>query len=123
MPPLARMAPAYRARRLSSGTQRKSPHLDWYSQILPSMLPIAVLASSLYLVRTLSLVSRSSVLNYHILQGLHLLQTNLARERHADQAKARIEALENELTILRHQNVSSTMTEDPQPRFRRWRFI
>ncbi|KAF8520092.1 hypothetical protein JB92DRAFT_2572493, partial [Gautieria morchelliformis] len=57
-------------------------HAEWYAQVLPSMLPIALLGSSVYL-------------------GLHLVQTSLARERYADHARARIAELEHELSILR----------------------
>lgn len=85
------------------------------------MLPIALLGSSVYLVRTLFYLL--SLFRNSPSQALHLLQTHLASERYADLAKARIEALEAELSLLRHQNVSDTMTEDPPPRFRRWWFF
>ncbi|KIJ56568.1 hypothetical protein M422DRAFT_238193 [Sphaerobolus stellatus SS14] len=70
-----------RATRLYSSAPRRNPHADWYSQILPAMLPIALLGSSVYL-------------------GLHLIRTNLATERRADLCDARIIQLEEELAQL-----------------------
>ncbi|KAF8592494.1 hypothetical protein K439DRAFT_1323788 [Ramaria rubella] len=94
----------------SSGVRPKSPHAEWYSQVLPSMIPIALLGSSVYI-------------------ALHLLQTNLERERYADEAMARIKTLENELENLRHQNVSdqdaaaAVPLPDPPSSSRRWWFF
>lgn len=86
------------------------------------MLPIAILGSSVYLVRlpfSFSLEKHTHTQTPSA-QALHLVQTNLARERYADHAKARIDELEHDLTILRHQSVAHIAPEAPTTRIRRW---
>ena len=61
------------------------------------MLPIALLGSTVYIVRRSRTAHR---LSSSLPQGLQLVQSHLARERYLDQANARVEALENELSAL-----------------------
>jgi len=80
-----------KSRFATSTGSRKNPHADWYAQILPAMLPIALLGSTVYI-------------------ALHLLQTHLSSERHAAEDKARIDALERQLDTLRQQQNRSLAT-------------
>lgn len=78
-------------RRLYSSTQQAppkppSPHGQFYSELVPGMLPIALLGSAVYM-------------------ALKLVQTNLSQERYLDEAREKIGRLEEELEGLKVQVV------------------
>jgi len=60
---------------------RPSRHAQFYSDLVPAMIPVALLGSAVYM-------------------GLQLLQTNLLHEKYLDEARARIEELEREIDAL-----------------------
>ncbi|KAI0700558.1 hypothetical protein BC835DRAFT_1266225 [Cytidiella melzeri] len=73
-----------------------SPHAQFYSDMLPNMVPIALLGSALFL-------------------GLRLLQGTLSHERYLDEATAKVAALEREVEVLRAQRAASPSVLDPPP--------
>ncbi|KAI9510424.1 hypothetical protein F5148DRAFT_1179273 [Russula earlei] len=83
------------ARRPSS-----SRHAQFYSDLVPAMIPVALLGSAVYV-------------------GLHLLQTYLSHEKYLDEARARIEELEREIDALLPERGKKTepgaiATKDPE---------
>ncbi|KIM68733.1 hypothetical protein SCLCIDRAFT_104856 [Scleroderma citrinum Foug A] len=62
-------------------TEQRARHAQWYSSMLPGMVPIALLGSAVYM-------------------ALHLTQSKLAHEKFVDEANARIRALEEEVDRL-----------------------
>ncbi|KIM91035.1 hypothetical protein PILCRDRAFT_58810 [Piloderma croceum F 1598] len=72
-----------------SATSGKSAHAQWYSDLLPGMIPVALLGSVVYL-------------------GLQLARDSLAHEKYLDEARARVQELEVEVADLRsaRQNVA-----------------
>lgn len=62
-------------------TDQRARHAQWYSSVLPGMVPIALLGSAVYM-------------------ALHLAQSKLAHEKFIDEANARIRALEEEVARL-----------------------
>jgi len=79
----------------------KSAHAQWYSDLLPSMIPVALLGSVVYL-------------------GLRLTRENLAHEKYLDEARARVKELEAEVTQLRakRNNVISSTSKVTNSWFR-----
>jgi len=59
----------------------KSAHAQWYSDLLPGMIPVALLGSVVYL-------------------GLRLVRDNLAHEKYLVEARARVKELEAEVAEL-----------------------
>ncbi|KAI6105752.1 hypothetical protein F5141DRAFT_1006739 [Pisolithus sp. B1] len=69
-----------------------SKHAEWYSSMLPGMIPIALLGSAVYM-------------------ALHLAQCTLAHEKFLDEADARIRKLEEEVDRLqRERSISAPPT-------------
>jgi len=60
---------------------RPSRHAQFYSDLVPAMVPIALLGSAVYM-------------------GLQLLQTHLSHEKYLDEARTRIKELEQEIDVL-----------------------
>ncbi|KAI0303151.1 hypothetical protein BC826DRAFT_869499, partial [Russula brevipes] len=58
-----------------------SRHAQFYSDLVPAMIPVALLGSAVYM-------------------GLHLLQTSLSHEKYLDDARLRVEELEREIDAL-----------------------
>ncbi|KAK0498481.1 hypothetical protein EDD18DRAFT_90653 [Armillaria luteobubalina] len=89
-------------------TQR-SPHAQWYADLLPAMVPIALLGSAVYL-------------------GLQLVQTSLSHEKFLDDANRRVKELEAEVESLhaaRQQSQQPSVSETPSQSPKsptRWRF-
>ncbi|KAG7097140.1 hypothetical protein E1B28_004518 [Marasmius oreades] len=80
----------------STGNSRRSPHAQWYSDVLPAMIPIFLLGSAVYL-------------------GLQLAQTRLSHEKYMHDAKERVERLEAEIESLqqdRHAASTETIPKD-----------
>ncbi|TCD71322.1 hypothetical protein EIP91_011093 [Steccherinum ochraceum] len=82
-------------------------HAQFYSDLIPGMVPVALLGSAVYL-------------------GLRLFQSHLAHEKYLDEAQERIGALEAEIEgLLRQQDTgvpqSSSDTSQNAPS-RRWWF-
>ncbi|KAF7331951.1 hypothetical protein MKEN_00075400 [Mycena kentingensis (nom. inval.)] len=69
----------------SYASQPKSPMGQWYSTILPAMLPISLLASAVY-------------------TGLLLAQLTLSHEKTIDKQTARLKQLEAEVDALSSRN-------------------
>ncbi|KDQ64800.1 hypothetical protein JAAARDRAFT_52731 [Jaapia argillacea MUCL 33604] len=65
----------------ASKSGEKSAHALWYEDVVPGMIPIAILGSAVYM-------------------GLQLLQTNLSHEKYLEEARARVKALEAEVDAL-----------------------
>ncbi|KAH9963170.1 hypothetical protein BC827DRAFT_1129260 [Russula dissimulans] len=65
----------------SERTTRPSRHAQFYSDLVPAMIPVALLGSAVYM-------------------GLQLLQTCLSHEKYLDEARARVEELEREIDTL-----------------------
>ncbi|KAI6034296.1 hypothetical protein BKA83DRAFT_4187923 [Pisolithus microcarpus] len=68
-----------------------SKHAEWYSSMLPGMIPIALLGSAVY---------------------MHLAQCTLAHEKYLDQANARIRKLEEEVDRLQRER---SVSPPPSP--------
>lgn len=104
LPPPARDAPQanWKGKEKAKASE-KSPHARWYADIVPAMIPVALLGSAVYVVsmpRPPSFpLSFGRSLSY--LQGLQLWQTTLSTEKYLDEANARIQALEDEIELLR----------------------
>jgi len=60
----------------------KTAHAQWYSDLLPGMIPVALLGSAVYL-------------------GLQLIRENLAHEKYLVETRARVKELETEVADLR----------------------
>ncbi|KAL0949627.1 hypothetical protein HGRIS_009672 [Hohenbuehelia grisea] len=86
-----------------------SPHAQWYADIVPAMVPIALIGSAIYL-------------------ALQLAQVTLSQEKFVDEAEVRIAALEAEIRALEEQrqlastSASAPLTKLPQDTSRasRW---
>jgi len=65
-----------------SESSEKSAHAQWYSDLLPGMLPVALLGSAVYL-------------------GLQLTREILVHEKYLDEARARVKELEVDVAKLR----------------------
>ncbi|KAL4076031.1 hypothetical protein J3A83DRAFT_2106474 [Scleroderma citrinum] len=91
-----RRTPALGARLYSD---QRSKHAQWYSSMLPAMVPIALLGSAVYM-------------------ALHLAQSKLAHEKFVDQANARIRMLEDEVDKL--QSDRRVTPESSQSSWWRW---
>ncbi|EPQ59564.1 hypothetical protein GLOTRDRAFT_125865 [Gloeophyllum trabeum ATCC 11539] len=87
----------------ASSAKTKSPHAQWYADVVPAMIPVAILGSAVYL-------------------SLRLAQNHLAHEKYLDEARARVRELEAEVDALRearlrkHDHTPSTSSLSP----RRW---
>ncbi|GJE84633.1 hypothetical protein PsYK624_007090 [Phanerochaete sordida] len=62
----------------------RSAYATWYTEMLPGMVPVALLGSAVYV-------------------GLRFLQASLSHERFLDEARARVQELEREIAMLREQ--------------------
>jgi len=92
-----------RLRRYST-EKPKSPHAQWYSDVLPAMLPIFLLGSAVYL-------------------GLQLAQTRLSHEKYMAEAQERVKILETQVDALqrsREQDAELTISK-PVPNTSKWR--
>lgn len=75
---------------------------EWYSNILPAMFPIALLASAVYTVR----YTKNTIYVFHQLltqiswQGLLLAQLTLSHEKKMGEQAARLVELEAEVDAL-----------------------
>ncbi|KAH8106225.1 hypothetical protein BXZ70DRAFT_1004497 [Cristinia sonorae] len=84
-----------------------SPHAHFYSDLVPGMVPVALLGSAIYL-------------------GLRLFQSSLSHEKYLDEARARIDELEAQIDAIRTQQAQATPepvsgTTSPElPTSRRW---
>ncbi|KAI0921539.1 hypothetical protein AcW2_006479 [Taiwanofungus camphoratus] len=101
----ARALRAYSSKHGASPTP--SRHAQFYSDLVPGMIPIALLGSAIYL-------------------GLRLLQANLAHEKYLDEARQRVRELEAEVDALQREQTFKSTTE-PQLQVRehhkpRWWF-
>lgn len=91
----------------SENTRTGTSHAQFYSELVPGMIPIALLGSAVFL-------------------GLRLLQSNLSHERYLDEARERVRELEAEIGVLRQQKLveaQGTEVSPPQadiPRKRGW---
>ncbi|TFK56084.1 hypothetical protein OE88DRAFT_1652680 [Heliocybe sulcata] len=97
-------SPASRTRSYSTkNASEKSPHAQWYSDIVPGMIPVAILGSTIYM-------------------GLRLWREQLAHEKHMEEARARVKELEAEVEALweerRRKQDQAPLTSSVNPR--RW---
>ncbi|KAI0786351.1 hypothetical protein C8Q75DRAFT_808345 [Abortiporus biennis] len=76
--------------------KQPSPHAQFYSDLVPAMIPIALLGSAVYL-------------------GLKLAQTNLSNEKYLDEARGTIKRLEDELDQLRSQQQPQIIPSSSSP--------
>ncbi|KAG8900210.1 hypothetical protein FRB99_006180, partial [Tulasnella sp. 403] len=88
--------------------KEKSPHAEWYSGTLPAMIPIAVLAYAVYLVRT---ESASFFHSYYLstelrLQGLGLARSHISHEKYKIEAEEKISELEKEVSEWREKKLA-----------------
>lgn len=91
-------------RRAHSKGAPKSPHASFYSEMVPGMIPVAILGSAVFL-------------------GLQLWQGRLSHEKYLDEARARVAALEAEVDALQRAQNASTVgsTSAPtQAKSQRW---
>lgn len=92
----------HQLRRMSTGTRTPSPHAGFYRDTLPAMGPVFLIASAVYMVRSIApLCSDVQSDRIPLRQGLKLAQSKLAHEKFVLETKARIVALEQELETLR----------------------
>lgn len=101
----------------AAASKPPSPHAQWYSDMLPGMIPVALLGSAVYIVR----VSKPTFAYLHGAkprthpQGLRLYQANLAHERYLDETSARVEELERELEgLLKQQAAGVAVASGPE---------
>ncbi|KAH9999408.1 hypothetical protein BJV77DRAFT_905103, partial [Russula vinacea] len=84
---------------------RPSRHAQFYSELVPAMIPVALLGSAVYM-------------------GLQLLQTSLSHEKYLDEARARVRELEQEIDalVLERRNSSSppAIAKENPSNSRRW---
>ncbi|KAJ3811804.1 hypothetical protein F5876DRAFT_38817 [Lentinula aff. lateritia] len=98
---------AYTKNQWYSTQKPKSPHAQWYSDVLPAMIPIFLLGSAVYL-------------------GLQLAQTRLSHERYMIEARERVETLESQIDAAlqrnREREPESTHSKSPsdKPSWRFW---
>jgi hypothetical protein len=78
-----------------SGSQGPSRHAQFYSDLVPAMVPVALLGSAVYM-------------------GLQLLQTCLAHEKYLDEARARVQGLEREIDVLVLERRNTSSTPSPE---------
>lgn len=93
--------------------QQRSPHAQFYSDLVPGMIPIALLGSAVYMVRNLFIPLSRTLLRtirgqLHSMQALQLLQSRLSHEKHLDEARSRINELEAEIDALLEQQQART---------------
>ncbi|KAH9894289.1 hypothetical protein C8Q73DRAFT_790842 [Cubamyces lactineus] len=69
---------------MSSSPREPSRHAQFYTEFAAGMIPVAILGSAVYL-------------------GLRTWQQHLAHERFLEEAQARVQELETEVTALRQQ--------------------
>ncbi|KAF7983976.1 hypothetical protein HWV62_18418 [Athelia sp. TMB] len=93
-------------RAYSQQPPHKSAHAQWYSDVVPAMIPVALLGSAVYLVGGSIPFHTSS--DHTITQGLSLAQGGLAHEKYLEEAKAHVKELEAEVAALRAQATSNT---------------
>jgi len=67
----------------------KSAHAQWYADVVPAMIPVALLGSAVYL-------------------GLSLAQGGLAHEKYLEETRAHVKDLEAEVAALRAQTTPNT---------------
>ncbi|KAJ7591243.1 hypothetical protein C8J56DRAFT_557798 [Mycena floridula] len=74
----------------------KSPHAQWYDDVVPAMIPVVLLGSAIYL-------------------GLQLTQLNLSHEKYMQGAKEQVRKLEEEIYALqKQQQLQQCMTPEPK---------
>ncbi|KAI6047366.1 hypothetical protein EDC04DRAFT_2622995 [Pisolithus marmoratus] len=97
------IAEVTRSRRTRGYSERapSSKHAEWYSSMLPGMIPIALLGSAVYM-------------------ALHLAQCTLAHEKFLDQADARIRKLEEEVDRLQREHSDTSSPPSPSPSRGSW---
>ncbi|RDB22612.1 hypothetical protein Hypma_010378 [Hypsizygus marmoreus] len=79
-----------------SATQKpRSGHAQWYSDIVPAMIPIFLLGSAIYL-------------------GLQLTQLKLSHEKFMEEAKERVRELEAEIDALQEQRLKEKEASPPK---------
>ena len=96
--------------RVYSQGSAKSRHAQWYADIVPGMIPIALIGSTVYMVRELVIFPERNRLK--ALQALQLVRTNLSHEQYLEEARARVSELEARLDQLQNENVLSRDGED-----------
>ncbi|THH08549.1 hypothetical protein EW146_g8954 [Bondarzewia mesenterica] len=69
------------AQRLQQAQDKPASHAQFYSELVPGMIPIALLGSAVYI-------------------GLQLLQSRLSHEKYLEEALARVNALEAQVDGL-----------------------
>jgi len=83
----------------------KSPHAQFYSDLLPAMIPVALVGSAVYI-------------------GLTLAREHLSTEKYLDAAQARINELEAEVDRLMKERAQrkddAPAAVDKKPVVRRW---
>ncbi|EGO01846.1 hypothetical protein SERLA73DRAFT_177381 [Serpula lacrymans var. lacrymans S7.3] len=74
----------------------RSRHAQWYAEMVPGMIPVAILGSAVYL-------------------GLRLLQSDLAHEKDLEDAQAHIHELEHKVDALQaaRRTIASTGSASP----------
>jgi len=78
----------------------KSRHAQWYSDIVPGMIPIALIGSTVYV-------------------ALQLVRTNLSHERYLEEARAKVKALEERLNGL-EMKADSNRQISPNSSSKKW---
>ena len=94
-------------RTYSQQPPHKSAHAQWYSDVVPAMIPVALLGSAVYLVCG-SISIHTSSDHTICTQGLSLAQGGLAHEKYLEEARAHVKELEAEVAALRAQTASNT---------------
>ncbi|KAF9076361.1 hypothetical protein BDP27DRAFT_1313204 [Rhodocollybia butyracea] len=98
-----RHRPGYHISRQYSSEKPKSRHAQWYSDVLPSMIPIFLLGSAVYL-------------------GLQLAQTRLSHQKYMVDAQERVSVLEAQVDALQHsrETDADSPTSASTSRWRLW---
>ncbi|ESK97586.1 hypothetical protein Moror_17586 [Moniliophthora roreri MCA 2997] len=81
----------------SADTEKpRSAHAQWYTDIVPAMIPIFLLGSAVYL-------------------GLQLAQTRLSHEKYIHEAKQRVDHLEAQIQALQQDRQPPPTDSKPGP--------
>ncbi|KAI0773910.1 hypothetical protein C8Q74DRAFT_1199724 [Fomes fomentarius] len=119
----SRRSPHVHARPLSTQppprTQAPSAHARFYTDYAAGMIPVALLGSAVYIVRSLHLLPCARA-------GLRTWQQHLAHEKFLEEARVRVEVLEAEVTTVRKQlreagvSVSQNASSEPKKQAGWW---
>ncbi|KAF8318303.1 uncharacterized protein EI90DRAFT_2978467 [Cantharellus anzutake] len=92
---------------LDPATKKPSKHATFYRELVPAMIPIFILGSAVYMVRSMG--------------SLHLTRNYLGHEKYVREAKAEIASLKQHIEILQSQASPASQATPSSPiNVKRW---